>query len=50
MSTAVGPHEFEPLIREPSPVHKYTSGTWDPAAADELVAGFAGWHGPWVAS
>ena len=23
-------------------------GSWGPAAADELVAGHGGWHGPWV--
>ena len=25
-------------------------GTWGPPEADRLVAGYGGWHGPWVAS
>ena len=41
---------FEPLIRNPPPVHPYAPGSWGPAAADELVKGFGAWHGPWVAS
>lgn len=41
---------FERLIQKPPPVHKYASGSRGPAAADQLVAGFAGLHGPWVAS
>jgi glucose-6-phosphate 1-dehydrogenase len=41
---------FEPLIRNPPPVHTYAPGSWGPAAADELVKGFGAWHGPWVAS
>ncbi len=41
---------FEPLIQNPPPVHRYAPGTWGPAAADELIAGFGTWRGPWVAS
>ena len=41
---------FEPLLDIPPPVHPYAPGSWGPEAADELVAGFGGWHGPWVAS
>lgn len=41
---------FEPLLTHPTPVEKYAPGSWGPAAADHLVAGFGGWHGPWVAS
>ena len=39
---------FEPLLEEPPPVHPYAPGTWGPAEADELVAGFGTWRGPWV--
>jgi glucose-6-phosphate 1-dehydrogenase len=39
---------FEPLIKDPPPVHPYAPGSWGPAAADELVAGFGTWRGPWV--
>ncbi len=39
---------FEPLLENPPPVHPYAQGSWGPAAADELVAGFGAWHGPWV--
>jgi len=41
---------FEPLLKDPPPVHTYEPGTWGPAEADSLVAGYGGWHGPWVAS
>ncbi|HME02457.1 MAG TPA: glucose-6-phosphate dehydrogenase [Solirubrobacteraceae bacterium] len=41
---------FAPILEKPPPVHKYAQGSWGPAAADELVAGFGGWHGPWVES
>jgi len=40
---------FAPVIEKPPPVHGYTPGSWGPEAADELVARFGGWHGPWVA-
>jgi len=39
---------FEPLIQNPPPVHPYAPGSWGPAAADELIAGFGNWRGPWV--
>ena len=39
---------FEPLLEHPPPVHPYAQGSWGPAAAEELVAGFGAWHGPWV--
>ncbi len=38
-----------PLLDSPPPVHPYTPGSWGPEAAERLVAGFGGWHGPWVA-
>jgi glucose-6-phosphate 1-dehydrogenase len=41
---------FEPLLKDPPPVHAYAPGTWGPAEADKLVAHYGGWHGPWVAS
>lgn len=33
---------------QPPPVHTYAPGTWGPSEADRLVAGYGGWHGPWV--
>ncbi|HVR05543.1 MAG TPA: glucose-6-phosphate dehydrogenase [Solirubrobacteraceae bacterium] len=39
---------FQPLLTEPPPVHPYAPGTWGPEAAEELVAGFGRWYGPWV--
>jgi glucose-6-phosphate 1-dehydrogenase len=41
---------FEPLLKDPPPVHPYAQGTWGPPEADKLVAHYGGWHGPWVAS
>ena len=41
---------FEPLLQNPPPVQSYAPGSWGPEAADGLVAGYGGWHGPWVAS
>jgi glucose-6-phosphate 1-dehydrogenase len=40
---------LQPLLDSPSPVHAYAKGSWGPAEADRLVAGYGGWHGPWVA-
>jgi glucose-6-phosphate 1-dehydrogenase len=39
---------FEPLLREPPPVHSYAPGSWGPAAAEDLIKGFGQWHSPWV--
>jgi glucose-6-phosphate 1-dehydrogenase len=39
---------FEPLLRQPPPVHAYAPDSWGPKQADELVAGFGTWHGPWT--
>ncbi len=39
----------QPLLDSPPPVHEYEKGSWGPSAADRLVAGFGGWHGPWIA-
>jgi glucose-6-phosphate 1-dehydrogenase len=41
---------LQPLLDAPPPVHRYEKGSWGPAAADDLVAGFGKWHGPWIAS
>ena len=41
---------MQPLLDAPPPVHALREGSWGPAAADELVAGYGGWHGPWLAS
>jgi glucose-6-phosphate 1-dehydrogenase len=41
---------FEPLLREPPPVHRYAPGSWGPAEADDLIEGFGRWHSPWVES
>jgi glucose-6-phosphate 1-dehydrogenase len=41
---------MQPLLDAPPKVHAYEKGSWGPSAADELVAGYGGWHGPWVAS
>ena len=40
---------MQPLLDEPTTVHSYAPGSWGPAAAEKLVAGY-GWHGPWIAS
>jgi glucose-6-phosphate 1-dehydrogenase len=39
---------MQPLLDDPSPIHPYAPGTWGPEAANELVAGFGKWHGPWL--
>jgi glucose-6-phosphate 1-dehydrogenase len=41
---------MQPLLDSPPPVESYAPGSWGPAAADHLVAGFGRWHGPWVES
>jgi glucose-6-phosphate 1-dehydrogenase len=41
---------FEPLLREPPPVHPYAPGSWGPPEGEKLVSGFGEWHGPWVQS
>ena len=40
---------MQPLLDDPPPVHSYAPGSWGPAAADELLAGFGRWHEPWSA-
>ena len=41
---------FQPLLDAPPPVSLTRQGTWGPASADALVAGYGRWHGPWIAS
>ena len=41
---------MQPLLDAPPPVHLYAKGSWGPTAADELVADYGGWHGPWIES
>jgi glucose-6-phosphate 1-dehydrogenase len=41
---------MQPLLDSPPPVHSYAPGSWGPEAADRLVSGYGGWHGPWVAA
>jgi glucose-6-phosphate 1-dehydrogenase len=39
---------MQPLLQSPPRAQAYRKGSWGPKAADELVAGFGGWHGPWL--
>jgi len=39
---------MQPLLDAPPKVHSYKPGSWGPAAADDLVAGFGKWHEPWL--
>jgi glucose-6-phosphate 1-dehydrogenase len=39
---------MQPLLDDPPPVHRYAKGSWGPEAADQLVSGYGGWHGPWL--
>ena len=39
---------LQPLLDHRPPVHDYEKGSWGPAAADELVSEYGGWHGPWL--
>jgi glucose-6-phosphate 1-dehydrogenase len=41
---------LQPLLNLPSQPDPYPKGSWGPAAADELVSQYGGWHGPWVGS
>jgi glucose-6-phosphate 1-dehydrogenase len=41
---------LQPLLDNPPPIHPYAKGSWGPEEANQLVAGYGGWHGPWVAS
>jgi glucose-6-phosphate 1-dehydrogenase len=39
---------FQPLLDAPPPVHPYAKGTWGPAEAERVVAGYSRWRDPWV--
>jgi glucose-6-phosphate 1-dehydrogenase len=39
---------MQPLLDSAPKVLPYKQGSWGPAEADKLVAGYGGWHGPWV--
>jgi glucose-6-phosphate 1-dehydrogenase len=39
---------LQPLLDTPPPVHPYAKGSWGPDEANKLVAGYGGWHGPWI--
>jgi glucose-6-phosphate 1-dehydrogenase len=41
---------LQPLLDARPPVHPYAKGSWGPAAADDLLARYGGWRGPWVTS
>jgi glucose-6-phosphate 1-dehydrogenase len=38
----------QPLLDSPPEVAPYEKGSWGPAEADRIAAGFGGWHGPWL--
>jgi glucose-6-phosphate 1-dehydrogenase len=40
----------QPLLDAPPSVEVYEPGTWGPASADGLVAGYGGWRDPWLPS
>ncbi|MDM7855539.1 glucose-6-phosphate dehydrogenase [Cellulomonas alba] len=39
---------MQPLLDAPPDVHPYQPGSWGPAAADRVTAGFGGWRTPWI--
>ncbi|HET6940025.1 MAG TPA: glucose-6-phosphate dehydrogenase, partial [Nocardioides sp.] len=38
---------MQPLLDSRPTVHPYVPGSWGPAAADSVTAGFGGWRTPW---
>jgi glucose-6-phosphate 1-dehydrogenase len=38
----------QPLLDVPPPLETYARGSWGPAGADRVVAGFSEWHEPWL--
>src|SRR5947209_5781777 len=38
----------QPLLDSPPPVRPYAEGSWGPEEAEQLVAGYGGWRGPWL--
>ncbi len=41
---------LQPLLDAPPKAIPYAQGSWGPAEADELLAGFGGWRSPWLPS
>lgn len=41
---------MQPLLDHPPAVHPYQPGSWGPAAAGALVAGYGGWRAPWTSA
>jgi glucose-6-phosphate 1-dehydrogenase len=41
---------LQPLLDSPPKVIPYAQGSWGPAEADDLLAGFGGWRSPWLPS
>jgi glucose-6-phosphate 1-dehydrogenase len=39
---------MQPLLDHPPQVHPYAKGSWGPAAAEQVLAGYGQWHQPWV--
>jgi glucose-6-phosphate 1-dehydrogenase len=39
---------MQPLLDAPPAPHPYAPASWGPDAANDLVKGHGGWHGPWV--
>jgi glucose-6-phosphate 1-dehydrogenase len=40
----------QPLLDAPPPVEPYPQGSWGPADANKLLAGYPGWRTPWLHS
>jgi glucose-6-phosphate 1-dehydrogenase len=40
----------QPLLDSPPPVETYAPGSWGPAGADKLLAGYPHWREPWLHS
>jgi glucose-6-phosphate 1-dehydrogenase len=38
----------QPLIDNPPPVEMYAQGSWGPASANKITAGFTPWQEPWL--
>ncbi|NUR08806.1 MAG: glucose-6-phosphate dehydrogenase [Nocardioidaceae bacterium] len=39
---------MQPLLDDAPPVRTYAPGSWGPAHADSVAAGFGGWRSPWL--
>ena len=39
---------LEPLLDPGTAPEPYAPGSWGPAAAEKLTAGYGGWHQPWL--